>query len=54
MEVEKKQKWKWINSAFYLDEPFEKDGIQKALEDEFVKKDLLKLIHYLWQINDNN
>ena len=54
MKEEKMKKRKWINSAFYLDEPFEEDEIEKALKDEFVRKDLFSLIQLLWEIKNNN
>lgn len=43
------RKWKWINCAFYLDEPLEEDEIQKAMQDEFVRRDLLRIIEILKQ-----
>ncbi len=47
MKAEKIKKRKWINCAYYLDEPFEEDEIEKALKDEFVRKDLFGLIQLL-------
>ena len=50
METEDR-KWKWINCAFYLDEPFEDGEIQEAMKDEFVRRDLLRIIEVLKQVN---
>lgn len=47
------KKWKWINCAFYLDEPIEENEIQKALKDEFVKKDLFNIVEILLQADNN-
>jgi hypothetical protein len=43
------RKWKWINCAFYLDEPLEENEIRNAFKNEFVKRDLLRLIEILRQ-----
>lgn len=48
------KKWKWINCAFYLDEPIEENEIQKALKDEFVRKDLFNIVEILLQAEKNN
>lgn len=52
MKTEEK-KWKWINCAFYLDEPLEENEIKTALKDEFVKRDLYRIVEVLKQANNN-
>ncbi len=50
----KEKKWRWINCAFYLDEPFYENEIKEALQNECVRNDIFKLIQFLQKIENNN
>jgi len=47
-----KRKWKWVETAFYLDEPYKENGIEEALKDEYVRKNLFSTVLLLQRIKN--